>query len=138
MSLNDKEIAKQLSVTTSKLLKEKGYISIVDVLMDMGKLSKQDYEAWRFKRVPYLEKVIKVNLGKINTILRTIQKNSRNGNLRTSTTVYKSWGKGCKISLRFSKSGDINLENAYSTHYLMPKGFKKKPTSSKTTENAEK
>ncbi len=134
MSLNNKEIVKQLSVTTSKLLKEKGYISIVDVLMDMGKLSKEDYEAWRFKRVPYLEKVINVNLGKINTILRTIQKNSRNGNLRTRKTVYKSWGKGRKISLRFSKSSDINLENAYSTHYLMPKEFEGKTLDNDQTE----
>jgi hypothetical protein len=122
MSLNNREIIKKVNISSSKLLKEKGYISIVDVLMDIGKLSKDNYEAWRFKKVPYLEKVITANLGKINLILRTVQKNSENGHLRPSKTVYKSWGKGPQILLSFSKSGDPKLENAYSTHFLKPKG----------------
>jgi hypothetical protein len=40
--MNRKEIENQLSQITSDLLKENGYISIVDVLMKMGKLSEKD------------------------------------------------------------------------------------------------
>ena len=122
MKQNRQTILKQLSPVTTNLLHEKGYISFVDVFMSLGILSKEDYENWRFMKVPYLEKVIKVNLAQINLIMRTIQKNSKNGGLKSSKTVYKSWGKkGPKKLLRFSKSADPNIEEAYSTHFLKPK-----------------
>ena len=62
MSLNRLDIEKRLGGITSNLLREKGYISFVDVFISMEKLSKEDYENWRFEKVPYLERVIKVNL----------------------------------------------------------------------------
>ncbi|GIK40474.1 MAG: hypothetical protein BroJett011_43070 [Chloroflexota bacterium] len=121
MSLNTQELIKQTNQAASKLLKEKGYISVVEVLLEIGKLSKADYENWRFQRVPYLEQVITLNLGKINVILRTLQKNAQNGNLKASHTVYTSWGKGPRQLLRFSKSGSPDLEQAYSTHFVKRK-----------------
>lgn len=121
MSQNRQELVKQTGLAASKLLSEKGYISVVEVLMEMGKLSRQDYENWRFQRVPYLEKVITVNLSKLNLILRTIQKNAQNGGLKASNTVYTSWGKRPRKVLRFSKSGAPHLEQAYSTHFVKRK-----------------
>lgn len=79
MSLNRQELIRQANSAASKLLNEKGYISLVEVLMEMGKLSKADYENWRFRRVPYLEKVITLNLSQINFILRTLQKTPKPG-----------------------------------------------------------
>ena len=128
VSLNRQELIKQTNLAASKLLNEKGYISVVEVLMEMGKLSKADYENWRFQRVPYLEKVITLNLSKINVIVRTLQKNAQGGNLKASQTVYTSWGKGPRKLLRFSKSGTPHLEQAYSTHFV-----KRKERSVKTT-----
>jgi hypothetical protein len=121
MSLNNRQIIEQTKTAALKLLKDKGYVSVADVLMELGKLSNQDYENWRHQKVPYLEKVIQVNLSKINAILRTLQKYSQDNNLKLSKTVYRSWGKGPKKVLRFSKSGDQNIENAYTTHIVMPK-----------------
>jgi hypothetical protein len=120
MSLNNQQIIEQTKTAASKLLKDKGYVSVVDVLMEIGKLSNQDYENWRRQKVPYLEKVIRVNLSKINTILRTMQKYSQDNDLKPRKTVYRSWGKGPKKVLRFSKSGDQNIEHAYATHIIMP------------------
>jgi hypothetical protein len=122
--MNRKEIEKQLSQITSDLLKDNGYISIVDVLMKMGKLSEKDYDSWRFKKISVLEKVICGNLAQINFIIRKIQENSKKGKLQSSKTVYMSWGKGSPTALRFSKSNDKNIEEAYSTHYIKPKGLK--------------
>lgn len=96
--------------------------------MEMGKLSKADYENWRFRRVPYLEQVITLNLSKINVIVRTLQKNAQGGNLKASQTVYTSWGKRPRELLRFSKSGAPHLEQAYSTRFV-----KRKERSVKTT-----
>jgi hypothetical protein len=65
-------------------LKEKGYISFVDVFMKLGYLDPKEHENWRMKRAPYLERVIKVNLGKINFIMKTVRRNCLNGNLNPS------------------------------------------------------
>ena len=119
--MNRKELEKKLSPLTSKLLKEKGYIAPVDVFIGLGYLTVKDFEEWRMKRVPYLERCIKVNLGKISFIMKTLRNNCKQGNLRESYTSYKSWGKGKKVTLRFSKTGDGNIEKAYCTHYLKQK-----------------
>ena len=121
MSLNRNDLIKQMNEASSVVLHEKGYIGFVDVLIQMGKLTKDDCEAWRLGKVRCLEEVISVNLAKVNHMLRTLHKNCRNGNLRPSRTAYLSWGKGPKRPLRFSKSGDPNIEDAYSTHFLRPR-----------------
>lgn len=121
MSANRSDLIGQMNAVSSELLREKGYISFVDLLIRMGKLSQKNYEEWRCRKVPYLEKVITINLAKIGILLRTLHDNGRKGGLRPSATVYHSWGKGTKTPLRFSKSGDPNIERAYSTHFLMPK-----------------
>jgi hypothetical protein len=118
MALNRKQLQSKLNTVTSELLKEKGYISSVDVFMKLGYLDPKDYENWRMKRVPYLERVIKINLGKINFIMKTVRRNCLNGNLNPSWTGYKSWGKGRKIDLRFSKTGKPNIEKSYATHFV--------------------
>jgi hypothetical protein len=118
MTFNRKQLQTNLSTVTSELLKEKGYISFVDVFMKLGYLDPKEYEDWRMKRVPYLERVIKINPGKINFIMKTVRRNSLNGNLSPSWTGYKSWGKGKKIELRFSRTGDPNIEKTYATHFV--------------------
>ena len=39
--------------------------------------------------------------------------------LKPLKTVYKSWGKGEKILLRFSITGNNLIEELYSTHYVL-------------------
>lgn len=116
--MNRTELVKSMSQAATEMLHEKGYISVVDVLMRMGKLTREDHEAWRTRKVHYLERVISINLAQVNHLLRTLQQNAGKGGLKASKTAYMSWGKGAKIPLRFSKSGDPNLEAAYATHYL--------------------
>ncbi len=106
---------------TGPLLKEKGYISFVDVFMKLGYLDVQNYERWRRGQVPYLEKVINLDLRKISFVMKSVKANCELGNLPARKTVYKSWGNGPKKLLRFSKSGASNIETTYSTHFLPPK-----------------
>ena len=89
--------------------------------MKLGYLSQVDYEHWRLKRVPYLERVLTLNLPTIHFVMQTVRRNSLNGHLKPSMTVYKSWGTGKKGLLQFSKSGDPTLEMAYATHFVRPK-----------------
>ena len=121
MGLSRGDLIKQMNEVSTEVLREKGYISFVDILIRMGKLTEEDYQAWRAQRIPYLESVITVNLSKVNHMLRTLQHNARKGGLLASKTAYMSWGKGSKTPLRFSRSGDLNIEEAYATHFRKPK-----------------
>jgi hypothetical protein len=118
---NRQDLERALSTITSELLKEKGYLSFSDIFIRLGYLSPSDYENWRMKRVSPLERVLKVNLSRINFIMKTVRRNSLSGHLKPSLTVYKSWGKGKKTLLQFSKSGDPTIETAYATHFVKPK-----------------
>ena len=106
----------------SELLRENGHVAPVEVLLRMQRITKQQYEDWRFARIPYLERITLGGLGKMNRILRIIDLHCRKLNLAPSQTTYRKWGKGRKrITLRFSKSGHPNLEAAYSRHYVAKK-----------------
>ncbi|HYX25296.1 MAG TPA: hypothetical protein VFC23_14165 [Thermoanaerobaculia bacterium] len=95
-------------------------VAPIDAFVHMGLLSKADVELWRFGRVPYLEKVIHCSLGKTSRILRILRMHVHDLNMIPSHTAYVKWGKGRRTPLRFSKTGDRNIEEAYSRHFLRP------------------
>ena len=68
--MNNKELEKKTTAIINSLIYEKGYICSVDVLLRLEYLTQKDYEDWRFGRVPYLEKVCKVNLKKLAKTIR--------------------------------------------------------------------
>ena len=54
--MNRRDLTRNLGRITSELLREKGYISFVDVFTKLEYLNNEDIENWRRRRVPYLEK----------------------------------------------------------------------------------
>ena len=97
---------------------EKGFVCAVDLLLQLNYVTKKDYEAWRFGRVDYLEKVCHINLSKLTLINKSIRKYSTELALKNAQTTYYQFGKGAKRKLRFSKSGNKTIEDRYSTHYI--------------------
>ncbi len=85
----------------------------------MDLLSGEALHDWRVGRVPYLEKVLKCNLAKANRILRILRMHAHDLNLAPSTTGYRRWGKGKRTPLRFTKTGDAKLEEAYTRHFVI-------------------
>jgi hypothetical protein len=114
----DKYYPRVVRAVQAILAKGGGVVAPVDVLVQMELLNKSDLEDWRFGRVPYLERVIHCNLEKASRILRILKMHMHDMKMRPSPTVYKKWGKGAKIALRFSKSGNPYLEEAYSLHFV--------------------
>lgn len=102
----------------ASILKREDVLTPIGILIEMGHLSKNNYEAWRKGQVPFLERVIEGNLSKANRILRIIGFHAHDLNMVPRQTVYHQWGKGKKRVLRFSRYGDPNLEKAYSRHYI--------------------
>lgn len=136
--MNQEQLKVKVISAANDLVNEKGYVAPVDIFMKIDILSKTDYEDWRTGRIPYLEKVCKVNLNKMSLIMKELKSYALKNNFKLSFTVYKKWGKGTKIDLRFSKSGNENIENAYSTHFINPKNSSKGKNNIQLVENIEK
>ncbi|MCI9470866.1 MAG: hypothetical protein HFH56_06590 [Lachnospiraceae bacterium] len=102
----------------------RGYAAPADVLVDVGVLPKEKYKDWRSGRVRYLEVACTCNLKKLSFIMKQIRSYAQRSNLKPSFCYYKRWGVKKKhghkpvIPLRFSKSGDPEIEKVYATHYV--------------------
>ena len=118
MNKNDHDLQVKVHSAMYHLIKEKGITSPAEVLMSVGVLSKEDYERWRHGQVEYLERVCKVNLRKLSFINHAIRSYAVKNDLKPSWTDYRKWGKGENTRLRFSKSGDEQIERLYATHYI--------------------
>jgi hypothetical protein len=119
--MSKEKLVQKARECAGKVLEAKGYISPIDVLVVMERITPKQVEDWRFCRIPYLERVTNGGLSKMNSILQAIQAYAAEQRLKPSKTVYHKWGKGPKIVLRFSKSGAPYMENLYSTHYVREK-----------------
>ena len=109
-----------------KILARADVVAPSDILIEMGNLSRKNYEAWRKGQIPYLERVFEGSLSKANRILRIIGFHTHDLNMVPRQTAYHQWGNGKNRILRFSKSGDPNLEKAYSRHYIWNQSPQKK------------
>ena len=116
--MNDGEIKHKVNVAMFELMKSTGVIAPVDVLIGIGVLSKEDYERWRNGQVDYLERVCKANLRKLSTVMREMRAFAKKNELKASWTYYHGWGKSKDKKLRFSKSGEDNIERGYATHFI--------------------
>jgi hypothetical protein len=95
-------------------------VTPIDVLVGMQLLKQDDLEQWRRGRIPYLERVITCNLTRLSRLLRILRFHVHDLKLVPSATVYLRHGRGPKRLLRFTKTGDAKLEEAYATHFVWP------------------
>lgn len=124
--MNDGELIGKVHSAMYHQCQSRGYAAPVDVLMDIGVLPKQKHEDWQFGRVSYLEAVCTVNLRKLSFIIHQMRVYAEKSDLKLSFCYYKRWGvkkeggQGHKpvIPLRFSKSGDPEIEKWYATHFV--------------------
>jgi hypothetical protein len=119
-SYRDDKLCPRVAQAVETLLAKGKVVAPVDVLVQMGLLDPKRLEDWRRGRVPYLEKVIDCNLTRLSRLLRILQFHAHDLNLKPSTTAYMRWGKGPKQRIRFTKTGDRKLEEAYARHFVWP------------------
>jgi hypothetical protein len=126
--MNNIDLERKIKSLVHSLRFEKGSVCVVDLLIRLDYLSMKDYEGWRFGKVDYLEKVCAVNLSKLTLINKTMRKIAADLKLDKSWTGYNQYGKGENRRLRFSKSGNQNIEESYATHYIDRKRIKELKT----------
>jgi len=119
-TFRDDPLYPKIARAVAVILQNGKVVAPVDVLVRMDLLAPERLEDWRRGRVPYLEKVINCNLTRITRLLRILRFHSHDLRLVPSITVYMRWGKGPKRQLRFTKTGDTKLEEAYSRHFVWP------------------
>jgi hypothetical protein len=132
MNENAKKMANRVHASMDQQLERTGVATPVQVLMDLDMLTKKDYDNWRFGKADYLERVCKANLHRLAAVMREVRLYARNNNLKPSWTFYKQWGQkgsGPTTKLRFSKSGNEDIERHYATHYVDTSLVKKVRTS---------
>ena len=100
-------------------LRERKFVTAIDVLTGIGWLLPEQVEAWRRGQVPYLERVVHANLHKISTAMHLLRAWASAKGLRPSETAYMSHTRHRHV-LRFSRSGDESIERAYRTHFVSP------------------
>ena len=91
-AVNDEELRARVRESMFRQCHMRGYAAPVDVLMDIGALSKKNYEDWRFGRADTLERVCSMNLSKLSAVLREMYACAKAQSLKPSFCYYKRWG----------------------------------------------
>jgi hypothetical protein len=100
-------------------LAEQSYVSAIDVLLRLGWLATPHLDLWRQGRVECLERVVQAGLGKQSTAMRTLHTWAARRGLTPSETAYVARTRD-RRRLRFSLSGEPDIERAYRTHRVSP------------------
>ncbi len=92
------------------VLQRDGHLTYPALLCELGVLTKNDFEAWRAGRVPYLEKVIRTNLTRLGRIQTAVRRIATARNWKRTVT-------GPKPGWRYSKTGHPFVEEEYAAYY---------------------
>jgi len=103
-----------------QLLAASKVVAPIDVLVAMGLLRPTQVEAWRGGRVPYLERVLDCTPTRVSRLLRILRFHAHDLNLVPTISAYSQRGGGAKRRLRFTRSGERKLEEAYARHFVWP------------------
>ena len=114
--MNNIELKRKVHAAIRSQIYRRGYVAAVDVLLEIGMLTKDSYQAWKNGRVPYLERVCSGSLNKLSLVMHEIRAYGIQQNLKQSVTVYVD--NGSRKPWRFSKSGDPKIERWYATHFV--------------------
>jgi hypothetical protein len=110
-----KKISQRIATVAGDVVSKKGYVSVIDLFLGICWLTSDKVVDWKSGKVPYLERVITANLNKISKTMKEFKAWAIHSKLKASFTGYKHKSQ----KLRFSKTGQLNIETAYSTHYVL-------------------
>lgn len=110
-----------VAAAVTELLADGDVVAPVEVMIRTGRLQRADYQSWRQGKLPYLERGVAGSLEKLSRVLRILAFHAESSGLRRSRTDYRRWGKGPSARLRFSRSGEAALEEAWSTCFVRPR-----------------
>jgi hypothetical protein len=100
-------------------LAERQQVSAIDVLTGLGWLHPVNVDGWRRGRIEYLEQVVFVGPDKLAAALEALRVWARERELRPTEMPYPARAREPR-PLRFTASGDPEIESSYRTHWISP------------------
>ena len=119
VSDNQRKLEQRVVRAAEAALAERRFVTAVDVLVGIGWLSPPAVDHWRQGRVEYLEREVQANLHKISTAMSLLRRWAEQRDLKPSETAYVARTRD-RRPLRFSASGNLEIERAYRTHWVSP------------------
>jgi hypothetical protein len=110
----------RIEAAVAEILANGKVVAPVDVLVKMELLASEDLAAWRAGGVPFLESVVRSRLGGLSRLLRILRFHVHDLKLVVQQTEYVRSYDGQVVKLRFTKSGDPKVEQAYAKHFVWP------------------
>ena len=100
-------------------LADRKLVTAIDVLVGLRWLPPGRVEEWRQGRLDYLERALTVSPDKLATAMQLFHDWAQRRGLQKGETAYIARTRD-RRSLRFSESGDPDLERSYRTHWISP------------------
>lgn len=116
---NPTALAERVSTAAEAALAGQSYVSAVDVLLRIGWLQSAWLKAWQLGRIECLEEGLQVNPQRIAEALALLQAWAEGKGLLPSETEYVARTPQ-RQALRFSRSGDVDVERLFRTHWVSP------------------
>lgn len=116
---NQDKLRRRVAQAAAAALASQRYVSAIDVLLGVGWLDPSSHKRWQTGQLPYLEQAIQANLARVSAAMQLFRDWATAQGLRPSETAYVARTPQ-RPALRFSKSGDPQIEQAYRTHWLLP------------------
>jgi hypothetical protein len=105
----------------AEILASAPVVTPLDVLQRLEAIDPEQVDRWRKGQLPYLERGITAGLSRVARLLQLLREHALSLGLTPVPGKYTRKGSGPKRRLRFSKRGDAESEQAYSTHFVRPK-----------------
>lgn len=116
---NRKKLSERVAQAAERALADQKYVSPIDVLLEIGWLNPSTLKDWRLGRVDCLERVVQTNLSRLSEAMKLLRAWAVERGLRPSETQYVARTPG-RQRLKFSRSGNAHIEQAYRTHWVSP------------------
>ncbi|MGC4093730.1 MAG: hypothetical protein QM756_38685 [Polyangiaceae bacterium] len=108
----------RVSEVLDELLETADLVTPLDVLLALEMIEAEPVDLWRRGGLPYLERGITSGLARVARVLRIVKELCLERGLAPTKGRYSRRVGGRKQPLRFSKRGDDESEQAYSTHFV--------------------
>lgn len=106
--------------TADAVLAARRFVSSIDIFTELGLLAPSHLREWRSRRVAALEDVIQGHPDRVARVLVLMREWALKCGLHPIVAPFFAQTVGPQRELRFSKSGNPEVENLYRTLYILP------------------
>ena len=117
---NQDALKQRVLQAAENALADHGYVSLIDLFTGMRLLEPVHVESWRKGRIDFLERMLQGSANKIAFSQSVFRQWVREKGLQPSETRYLRAGRDGPVELRFTVSGDPEIEKTCRTHFVSP------------------